>query len=322
MRWLLIWIMNYLHPAATLCAVALQTTVIAGGALLLIRAAPRQSALRHAFAVSALVCLLVSPVIYGVAARAGWCIDVPSMLMDSNPSVDRQHATLADLSIVLRDELRALEGARAMAHLYRQQAVRWAILLLGIWISASCALLGRLLVSLHAMRAIYRQAQPIDLQAYRDVLHKAAAALNIRHYPSVCSSTQVTTPVTSGMLGKTRILLPKDYIESASSDELMQVLVHEGAHAIRRDNLVLLLQEFSRVMFWWHPLVHTLHRELNRAREEVCDNYVLRSVGSAGYANTLFRLATMSPRPIRPPAVIGLVNDGLEPGKANSWHSR
>ena len=84
-----------------------------------------------------------------------------------------------------------------------------------------------------------------------------------------------------------------------SRDELRDVLVHECAHVVRRDTLVGLIQRAADVLFWPYPLVRWMNRQLARAREEVCDNYVLGQSDGARYAQTLFdlseRIDTLSP---------------------------
>jgi bla regulator protein BlaR1 len=72
---------------------------------------------------------------------------------------------------------------------------------------------------------------------------------------------------------------------------LEQVLVHEAAHARRRDPLWGLCERLVQAIYWFHPLVALCRRELARAREEACDDPVLRRFAPAEYARTLLALA-------------------------------
>jgi len=45
------------------------------------------------------------------------------------------------------------------------------------------------------------------------------------------------------------------------------------------------------LLFWFHPLVYILGRELGQAREEVCDNVASQEEGAACYARTLLAIA-------------------------------
>src|SRR5262249_46133437 len=77
------------------------------------------------------------------------------------------------------------------------------------------------------------------------------------------------------------------------------VLVHECAHAIRRDPLIALYQRLLSAFLWFHPLVHLANALLNRAREDVCDNWVLRGVSAVDYSRTLLTVAESVPAPPR-----------------------
>jgi hypothetical protein len=86
-------------------------------------------------------------------------------------------------------------------------------------------------------------------------------------------------------------------------EQLLQVLVHECAHALRRDPLTGLYQRVLGAVIWFHPLVHLANRRLDRVREELCDNHVLRTTCPIEYARTLLAVAaSLSPGYCRLPA--------------------
>ena len=84
-----------------------------------------------------------------------------------------------------------------------------------------------------------------------------------------------------------------------SGEQMRDVLVHEVAHVRRRDHLIVLLQELARALYWPIVPVHGLIRELGQAREELCDNHVLRGRDALSYGETLLHLAELSWRPGR-----------------------
>ena len=87
------------------------------------------------------------------------------------------------------------------------------------------------------------------------------------------------------------ILLPSSLLSKLDDHQLLQVLIHECAHARRRDAMVALYQRSLRAIFWFHPLVYAASRLLDAVREEICDNYVLRAVLAKDYAQTLLTVA-------------------------------
>ena len=101
------------------------------------------------------------------------------------------------------------------------------------------------------------------------------------------------------------VLLPEGMTEALDDRPLRDVLIHECAHLSRRDPLVGLLQRLVGALFWPHPLLIVLNRRLAQAREEVCDDYVLRTGDAPAYARTLLTLALGGVRlPMSAPGLI------------------
>ena len=95
---------------------------------------------------------------------------------------------------------------------------------------------------------------------------------------------------------------------AVNGEQMRDVLVHEVAHVLRGDHLIVLLQELARALYWPIVPLHGLIRELGRAREELCDNHVLRGRDPLSYGETLLHLAELSMR-ARPPRVsVGILH--------------
>jgi len=100
----------------------------------------------------------------------------------------------------------------------------------------------------------------------------------------------VSTPLTCGVL-RPLILLPPtapDWDES----RLNAVLLHEGAHVLRRDCVAKYVAQASRALLWWNPLAWVVAARLNREQELACDDAVLAAgVPADAYATVLLDVA-------------------------------
>ena len=117
-------------------------------------------------------------------------------------------------------------------------------------------------------------------------------------------SSHAGSPFVAGIMNP-RVYIPEGVVQASGPDELARVLIHELAHVQQKDSWVLVLQELVTLPFWFHPLVHWMNRELDRAREELCDNHVLRDSQPTDYARTLLQLAQ---RPARRPGLAGALS--------------
>jgi beta-lactamase regulating signal transducer with metallopeptidase domain len=159
-----------------------------------------------------------------------------------------------------------------------------------VWISGGFLLILRTVIGWASLRRAVRQATFIDPVRYRLEVNRAARSLSLEELPPIVLSGHVQSPGVAGLV-RPSIILPAAVVQGMHPQELVATLIHEFAHIKRRDQWMLLLQRLALVVFWPHPLVYYLNRELDGAREEVCDNHVLAESRPTEYAETLLRLA-------------------------------
>ncbi|MCA9022127.1 MAG: hypothetical protein KDA74_18390, partial [Planctomycetaceae bacterium] len=110
-------------------------------------------------------------------------------------------------------------------------------------------------------------------------------------------------PVSAGLF-QPRVVFPEQLARQIDAESLREIFIHEIAHSVRRDLVILLIQNLSSALFWFHPLVRKLNQQLAQAREEVCDNYVLEETDAKSYSQTLLNLAErISAKPFLPGAI-------------------
>ena len=189
--------------------------------------------------------------------------------------------------------------------------------LLAISVVGSLLLSLRWLVTSFHLREIVRSSigmeSPLVQCAFRDACYacdvtdkfdSAGMSQTLR------SSELIRTPMVVGIF-KPTILVPHNLSQQVSRQQMTEILLHELAHIVRRDPLILFLQNLARTLFWMHPLVHWIARMLTRASEEICDNYVLKGNCTYAYSRTLLAVAKLGLGDRTPTGAIGVVGSGF-----------
>ena len=108
---------------------------------------------------------------------------------------------------------------------------------------------------------------------------------------SILYSDRVSTPVTIGAF-KPVILVPAGFFLRMPAEQAEAVLVHEIAHICRQDYLLGLIQAMIANIFFFHPGIYYLSRQIDIEREYACDDRAARETGNAGpLAEALSRIA-------------------------------
>jgi hypothetical protein len=71
------------------------------------------------------------------------------------------------------------------------------------------------------------------------------------------------------------VLLPSALLGRLSAAQLDAVLAHEREHIARHDNLIAHVHHLVQALFWFHPLVWWIGRQMLEERESACDEAVL-----------------------------------------------
>ncbi|MEM9823909.1 MAG: M56 family metallopeptidase, partial [Bacteroidota bacterium] len=95
------------------------------------------------------------------------------------------------------------------------------------------------------------------------------------HQPIVVRlSHLVETPITYRFF-RPIVLLPVSLITHLSAEQIEVILLHELAHIRRNDYLINLLQSCVEVLFFYHPLIWWMSKQVRLEREHCCDDRVM-----------------------------------------------
>lgn len=178
----------------------------------------------------------------------------------------------------------------------------WGVLTLGFGVGALLGLL-RLARQRLDLRRLQETLDAIDVSTVRAALGDQPEPPVLVNYRVRYARSVDGVPLTFGWRTPV-IVLPKPVL--ANPDQLAAVLLHEGVHIERRDYVQGWLEAVVGAVFWMHPLVALLRRQIARLREITCDGRVVASgqVGAQQYAAVLVALATGRPAPVLAHSII------------------
>ena len=139
--------------------------------------------------------------------------------------------------------------------------------LLLLWASGSIVGAAFLFRSLISVNRWSESLQPPADHEWLSVL-EASPDMQGRHRFRVSPE-----PISPGLAGIIRpaIILPRHLLTSPHRNQLRWTLRHEIAHRDANDSRWTLVLSLVRLLFWWNPIVHALHRAWEDAREKDCD---------------------------------------------------
>lgn len=142
-----------------------------------------------------------------------------------------------------------------------------------VWlIGAALMLLGAAVRLFVCLRRVHKSVVPVPAE-FRDIVSTLQERVGVRSRIQLLITSSAIGPAVVGLF-RPRIVLP-DVIARESADRLLPILAHELVHIRRGDLWVSLLSTISRAVWWFHPLVWWVTREVSREIERACDEEVL-----------------------------------------------
>jgi beta-lactamase regulating signal transducer with metallopeptidase domain len=172
--------------------------------------------------------------------------------------------------------------------------VAWALYLFVAWAVIATIALARIAVGFGQVWVLRRRSAPLDPRDLVPELRETLVQFRPARAVAILLSDEIQSPTAIGLVSPA-IVLPRWLLQELSTAELRQVFLHELAHLRRWDDWSNLLQKIVQALFFFHPAVWWMERQISLEREMACDEAVLAQTGNPhAYAQCLVRLAERS----------------------------
>jgi beta-lactamase regulating signal transducer with metallopeptidase domain len=181
---------------------------------------------------------------------------------------------------------------------------RWAVVFFLTWMSGAGLAMIRLGAGLFRLRQLHQSCVPVDVGDLDPMLRKTVEAIgasasgkfgsSASDSITISTSEAVRVPAAIGFWKRT-IVLPAWALRELPAEDLNVILLHEFAHLQRGDEWTNLIQKLVRGLFFFHPAVWWIEKQLSVEREMACDDAVLaQTANPRGYAACLVSLLEKS----------------------------
>ncbi len=150
----------------------------------------------------------------------------------------------------------------------------WAVLLsVAIWLAGTIVCLLPLLLGRISLWWLARHSRRITGGVWATLSQRAAQAVGLTRRVSLLQSSDEPMPMVWGTF-RPKLLLPAE-AEHWPVERRWVVLLHELAHAKRRDCLAKLVAHVTCAFYWFNPLCWMAFKLMQREAEAACDDLVL-----------------------------------------------
>jgi beta-lactamase regulating signal transducer with metallopeptidase domain/Tol biopolymer transport system component len=180
-----------------------------------------------------------------------------------------------------------------------------------IWLAGAIVIGVYLLISDLALWRIVKRDRPLLNQSMLELFEECKTKMGVQSLVVVVPSDQIKTPGLFGFV-RPRLLMPREILDTATTEEMRYVFLHELAHLRRHDIYLGWLTSLLQVLHWFNPLIWFAFYRMRADRELACDALVLTRTGqdkSQEYGGAIVELIRHFSRSRRLPAMAGIIEN-------------
>ncbi len=148
------------------------------------------------------------------------------------------------------------------------------IILMMFWFTGFILFFALFVKKLMRFHKVINHAMAIEEKNTIEVIDYWKKKLNIQRNVRVVSSDEYLSPFTLGTFSP-KIFIPRSLIQSKQMETIHSVIAHEMVHIKHFDDLWMKFQNMVLLIYYFHPVVWYINRQMISAREYICDSAVL-----------------------------------------------
>ncbi len=146
-----------------------------------------------------------------------------------------------------------------------------------VWLSGTVLLCGVAIGRGSEIGRRLRRTSHVVSDELLDTVERLTKRLGMRREARVFATTADVGPMVAGLWRPT-VYVPEMLLQQLSRPQLEAMLLHELAHVRRRDVWVAAVQFAAQAVWWFHPVVWWMNRQITRERERCCDEEVVANL--------------------------------------------
>ncbi len=146
-----------------------------------------------------------------------------------------------------------------------------------IWIAGMLVITVLVVKAWLEVKMIKRTIYRLENKDVQFLFEQCKKQLNISGHLVVGESPLVKSPMTFGLF-KNYVVLPVNFDEWLSMDEIKYIFLHELTHYKSKDIATNYVIVIFQIIYWFNPLVWIAFRKMRLDREIACDHAVLSSI--------------------------------------------
>ena len=144
-----------------------------------------------------------------------------------------------------------------------------------LWLLGLVFFTSRMLVGLNRLHVFSKSGIHVLPKQWEVRLQELKTLSGIQRKVVIRLSELVPVPITYQFF-RPIILLPVSIFTGLSDEQIEVLILHELAHIKRHDYLFNLLQSMVEVLFFYHPLIWWISKQVRLEREHCCDDRVMQ----------------------------------------------